>query len=199
MPLTTYRQAPQSGLHGLCYAKATLAAGAITYGTVKLIPGGRAVEHNPNAEVGTFSSDNAATWKYANNGDIEIGLELDALDVQTRADLLGLTLDATTGELSEAGTENPPDIAFGYIKDTLDDDQQEYVWLPWGKFTEDADSSKSDEAGKKEPQGYKLKGSFGRQPITAGKRRRIYNTALGVTATKTAFFTAAFLNGTGGT
>jgi hypothetical protein len=36
---------------------------------------------------------------------------------------------------------------------------------------------------------------FGRQPITGGEKRRVYNTGLGVTATKAAFFTANFLNG----
>lgn len=195
-PLQEYRQAPSSGLRGLVYAIATLAAGAITYGDVKPIPGGRALERNPNAEIGTFSSDNAATWKYANNGDQEVSLELDAAAVQIRADILGLDLDATTGVLSEIGSENPPDIAFGYIKDTLDEDQQELIWLLWGKFAEDSDSNKTDEVGKRDPQGYKLKGSFGKQPITGGKKRKIYNTALGVTATETAFFTADFLNGT---
>lgn len=173
-PLQTYRQAPQSGLRGLVYSIATLANGAITHGTVKPLPGARALERNPNAEVGTFPSDNASTWQYANNGNIDIGLELDAADVQTRAELLGLSLDSTSGVMDEVGNENPPDLAFGYIKDTLDDDQQEYVWLLWGKFTEDSESNKTDENGKRDPQGYKLKGSFGRQPIErrAGRRRR---------------------------
>lgn len=196
MSLPTYRQAPQSGLRGLCYAIATLGISGITYGTVKKILGGRALEHNPNAEISTFSSDNAASWKFSNKGDIEIGLELDAADVQTRAEMQGLDLSTTTGELSETGAEDPPYLAFGYIKDTIDDDQQEYVWLPWGKFVEDTESAKTDEAGKRDPQGYKLKGSFGRPPVAAGKRRRVYNTKLGIEATEAAFFTEEFLNGT---
>jgi phi13 family phage major tail protein len=195
MPLATYRQAPASGLSSLKYAIATQVTGAITYGTPKDLVGARALERNPNAAIGTFYSDNAASWQYANNGDQEISLELDAADMQTRAELLGLALDAASGVMSETGAENPPNIAFGYVKGSLTDGQEEYVWLLWGKFVEDTESAAAEEGGRN-PQGYKLKGMFGRQPITGGQKRRVYNTGLGVTATASAFFTANFLNGT---
>ena len=191
--LQEYRQAPASGIRGLCYAIATLAAGAITYGTVKQLPGARAVERNPNGAVGTFFSDNAATWNYANNGLTEIAMELDAANLQVRAELLGLALDATTGVMSETGAENPPDVAFGYIRTSLTDGQDEYVWLLWGKFSEDTESNTGEEGGRN-PQGYKLKGTFGKQPIDDGEKRRVYNTGLNIATTKAAFFTAGFLN-----
>ena len=195
--LTTYRQAPASGLSGLKYAIATLAAGVITYAAPVAIAGARVLERNPNAALGTFYSDNAATWQYPNNGDFELSLELDAADAQTRAALLGMVLGAIDGVLSESGTEDPPNVAIGYIKNSLTSGQDEYTWLLWGKFVEDTESAAAEEGGRN-PQGYKLKGTFGKQPIAGGQKRKVYNTGLGVTTTEAAFFTVGFLNGTPG-
>ena len=130
---------------------------AETYATPVAVEGVSNIDISANSGTSKFYADNTLHENIPYVSDFEITLEMAELDPETKADLLGNTLDAS-GVLTEKTTDNPPYVALGY-KITKSNGSDVYVWFYKGKFRV-PDESIATEGETPEPQPDEIIGEF---------------------------------------
>lgn len=101
------------GLKNVHYAVATQGTGgALTYGTVKSIPGGVSLSMDAQGDTNTFYADNVAYFTSTANNGYQGDLELALIPDEFRTEVLGEVLDTKGFYVEKSGT---PTVEFALL------------------------------------------------------------------------------------
>jgi phi13 family phage major tail protein len=183
---------PGVGLTNFHYAPITYdaATNELTYGTPVRISNGVSINESPSNNQEKLYGDNTPAFVASSKGPREITIEQPAITAADKAALLGMTLDATSKELTEKQTDVAPAVAFGW-EENLSDGGSRFHWLLWVEFVEDAkDYATSTDS--PQFQTAKLKGTGLPEPV--GGKIKVSVDTHDTTMTAANWFTAAKLN-----
>ena len=145
------------GVENLVYA--TLTDDVLgTYGTVTNIAPLINIKITPKSSSDTLYADNRAIERVTSLGDIDVEFEVQDLPLEIQAAMLGHTLDATKGVMTNNTDDLAPYLALGF-KIKKSNGKYRYVWLLKGKFEELSEEASTQED-KTNFQTPKLKGGF---------------------------------------
>jgi phi13 family phage major tail protein len=122
------------GLENLCYAP-LVNEDTNTYGSVVSIAPAITAKIKPKVNTAILYGDNMAVDTATALGEIEVELEITALSQEIVADLLGHSINSTTGVITYDKDDIAPYIALGF-KSKKANGKFRSVWLLKGKFEE---------------------------------------------------------------
>lgn len=106
-----------------------------SYGTVKSAPPLINLKASPSADDAKLYADNELVESSSSVTEVAIELETQDLPLEVQADLLGHSLNKTTGEIIYSSTDAAPFVAIGYEREK-NNGSKRYVWFPKVKFQE---------------------------------------------------------------
>jgi phi13 family phage major tail protein len=145
------------GVENLVYSK-MLDESILTYDTVKAMAPLINIKVTPKINTESLYADNRKVEIASSLGDIDVEIEQQDLPLEVQADILGHSLNATTGVMTYDKDDMAPYVAIGF-KIKKGNGKYRYIWLLQGKFEEFADEAATTED-KVKFQTPKLKGLF---------------------------------------
>lgn len=145
------------GVESLVYAVMTDTS-AMTYDTVKAMAPLINVKISPKINTESLYADNRKVEVSSALGDIDVEIEQQDLPLEVQADVLGHSLNATTGVMTYNDDDLAPYVAIGF-KIRKANGKYKYIWLLQGRFEEFSDEAATKED-KVKFQTPKLKAAF---------------------------------------
>jgi phi13 family phage major tail protein len=139
----TYVNSAGTGIKSFVYAIMTDET-TETYGAVKSAPPLISIKVDAKSEMAKLYANNTMVESKGSLGDIGVEIETQDLPLEIQADLLGHSLDASTGVMNYNTGDNAPYVAIGYQR-TKANGKNRYVWLYKTKFSEIAEEGKTQE------------------------------------------------------
>jgi phi13 family phage major tail protein len=145
------------GVENLVYAVMTDTA-AMTYDTVKAMAPLINVKITPKINTESLYADNRKVEVSSALGDIDVEIQQQDVPLEVQADVLGHSLNATTGVMTYNDDDLAPYVAIGF-KIGKANGKYKYIWLLQGRFEEFSDEAATKED-KVKFQTPTLKGAF---------------------------------------
>src|SRR5690606_39091327 len=112
---------------------------ATVYDTPKKIAPAVSATITPTVNSETFYADDGPYDETSSLGGIELSISSSEVPLEIQAELLGHTIDATTGVMIKKSSAVPPWVAVGF-RSLKSNGKYRYVWLLKGKFREPEES-----------------------------------------------------------
>ena len=111
----------------------------VTYSAPVWLQGVNTVAYNPNTQTASFDADGGTYSSYSADGEIQTTITVADLTSTDYATLMGAQRNQTTGIITETTTDNPPEVAIGFVSEKSDG-QMRFVWVLKGKFSKQEES-----------------------------------------------------------
>lgn len=111
----------------------------VTYSAPVWLQGVNTVAYNPNTQTATFDADGGTYDSYSADGEIQTTITIADLNPSDYATLMGVQRDPSTGLISETTSDNPPEVAIGFVSE-MSNGAMRFVWVLKGKFSKQEES-----------------------------------------------------------